>query len=369
MSKSVSLIATGDELVKGDYLDTNSHYFANLCSQNNIAVVSQQLVLDDQAHIERAVGIHIKNADAVIICGGMGPTSDDKTRFAIANVCQEKLIFNDKIYSLITKRIAKFNINLHESNKQQALFPKNCDLIPNEEGIAYGFKIEYQNKLIYALPGPPKECLPMFENYVIKDLKKHNFANYTNLLFYKMLGVIEPDIASDIDNIIKGSNLKVAYRWNYPYLDVKIIYSMRDKVYKGVQSYILQKYTNNIVSTKDISALEKLNNLLSNNSLMSKIFIYDNLTRGYFASKLFNNNQVQFINNKNSHTTICFEGLDEYHNNYEYKGETALICNVNKGGELLYQDSLIIPYKNKDVLNYAVEYMAYQIVKIIGDIL
>lgn len=362
MYKKVSFIATGDELVKGDCLDTNSNYFARQCTENNIEVVLHQLVLDNQADIEHAIKSIIGFCDAIIICGGLGPTSDDRTRFAVANFCNTELILNEEIYNDIKNKLFKLNITFHDTNKQQALFPKGSFLIPNKEGIANGFKLLYQNIMIYVLPGPPKECQPMFDNYVLKDLTTHNFSHQLNMLFYKMLGVIEPDIAFDIDSIIKGKSIQTAYRWNYPYLDVKVFCEDKHD-YDYINNYILNKYTPNIVSISNITALNQLNILLENNvNLLQSISIIDNLTKGLFLNKI---SYEETINNKhNNMISIVFEGLEEYYNAPKTQGQTSLNCKLIKNNNCIYKDTLLIPYKNEQVINYAIEYMAYQIIKI-----
>lgn len=363
MYKNVSLIATGDELVKGDYVDTNSHYFAQKCNKNNIDVISHQIVIDKQDYIENAIKSIIDFSDAIIICGGLGPTSDDKTRFAVASFCNTELVFNEKVCNDMKDRLAKLNITFHDANKQQALFPKNSFLIHNTEGIANGFKAIYQDTIIYVLPGPPKECIPMFDNYVIKDLKKHNFPNHRKMLFYKMLGVLEPKIASDIDSFIKGKNLQTAYRWDYPYLDVKVFYE--DKCsYDQINTYILNNYAANIVGISDITALSQLNTLLKNNTnLLQSISIIDNLTKGLFFNKIAHKGN---INNNNNMVSIVFEGLQEYYKAPKTQGQTSLNCKLMKNNKCIYKNTLLIPYKNEQVINYAVEYIAYQIITIIN---
>ena len=113
----------------------------------------------------------------MITIGGLGPTSDDRTRFAIAKVIDQELAFSERAWQHIQDRFTGMHLQLSNSNKQQCLFPINAELLPNPHGTALGAKINNGEKTLYMLPGPPRECLPMFNDFVLPELIKQYQSN------------------------------------------------------------------------------------------------------------------------------------------------------------------------------------------------
>jgi len=369
--KMVSFISIGNELISGDVIDTNSQYFTQLCQTNNITISSKKIILDDLTDIENTIEYELQHNNAIVISGGLGATSDDKTRFAVANVCNVNLKFNKSNWEDIKNKLAKFQINIHRANKKLSLFPEGSELIQNHNGLAYGFTININNKNIYVLPGPPKEAESMFKTFVLDDLIKNGFKNYRNFYTYKMLGVIETDIAYDIDKVINSFDISADYKWNYPYVDIKLNFENNSERINQIDEYIKNKYEENLISTSNITAFQQLQNTL--NSISETIYIHDKLTQGIFANKIVNE-KIKFINDNLDDYDyeyegyfVCFEGLLEYHQKKTSISSTQLSSKIFKSGQYVLSDHISIPYRGEEAMDFAVEYVSKELLKILKE--
>jgi molybdenum cofactor synthesis domain-containing protein len=368
--KNISFIATGNELVKGEILDTNSQYFSKKCHGLNMNIISQQIITDDKSKIKECILSKLKDNQAIIICGGLGPTSDDKTRYAVAEIAKRELNYNEHVWNYINNRLITFGIAVHQSNRKQALFPNGSEIIENPNGTAYGFKLLIDSqKIIYVLPGPPKECRPMFDNFVLPDLIQNGYQKQNSKhITYKMLGVIESDIADDIDDIVSNLNVETAYRWNYPYLDIKL--NVFDINIKEIMLLIEEKYSGFIISKNDLSASDQLSQVLCEKNIPKDFMIQDNLTRGELLTRIDNlkGNDFHYLSDLQSeyiYPCIIFNGLDEYHQKKSFTGKTYLSCKIIKEGNEVYSNEVYIPFRDEDVIEYAFEYASFQILKFI----
>lgn len=134
---------------------------------------------------------------------GLGPTKDDLTKESVAKFFQEDLVLHEKSLKQIEKRLLCFNKSMTESNKKQAYFPKNCEILENPNGTAPGFIIEKDNKIAIILPGPPYEMQPMFENKVIPYLEKLTSSTIKSKVL-RITGIGESDVADLISDILEN---------------------------------------------------------------------------------------------------------------------------------------------------------------------
>jgi nicotinamide-nucleotide amidase len=217
---SVALLATGDELTNGDILNTNGATIAQQLFANGIIVGEHVIVADNETAILKAITYQLQNHNTLIITGGLGPTSDDLTRFALAKYLQTSLMFNEEVWNTICQRLQQRNFPVHESNRQQALFPESATILPNLHGSAAGCFVKHNEQQIFMLPGPPKECLTMFSDHVLPKLK-HLFQPHYRLKWL-LTGVREGEIAAKIEAAIPHLKCHFGYRWNYPNLEFKL---------------------------------------------------------------------------------------------------------------------------------------------------
>lgn len=166
----INLLLTGTELMTGDILDTNSAMMAQLCFDQGIQVALKSTIPDDfQLLIDEIERLSL-NADVLIVNGGLGPTSDDLTAQALAKVLGRELEIHPQALSHLEAWTTKRNYPLTESNKKQALLPKDIDLVANETGSAVGFKVKHNNCLIICTPGVPHELKTMMTQEILPEL-------------------------------------------------------------------------------------------------------------------------------------------------------------------------------------------------------
>ena len=164
------VVAIGTELLLGQIVDTNSSWLGEQLSAAGIDSCLQVKVGDNLNRMVKAIRQTLEDADAVIICGGLGPTHDDITREAIAEIMGVGLEFNDEVGMVISEMFASRNRRMPEINMRQAMVPKGANIIEQRRGTAPGLICPVGNKVIYAVPGVPYELYEMFERAILPDL-------------------------------------------------------------------------------------------------------------------------------------------------------------------------------------------------------
>ena len=164
------VVAIGTELLLGQIVDTNSSWLGEQLSAAGIDSCLQVKVGDNLNRMVKAIRQTLEDADAVIICGGLGPTHDDITREAIAEIMGVELKFNDEVGMAISEMFASRNRRMPEINMRQAMVPKGATIIEQRRGTAPGLICAVGDKVIYAVPGVPYELYEMFERAILPDL-------------------------------------------------------------------------------------------------------------------------------------------------------------------------------------------------------
>ena len=168
------VVAVGTELLLGQITDTNSQWIGEQLAAVGIDSLLQVKVGDNLARIEAVVQRMLSDADALIMCGGLGPTHDDLTREAIAAVMDAPLEPDESVADVIRGMFASRNRRMPENNLRQALVPVGAAVIPQTRGTAPGLicpvRVDGVDKVIYAVPGVPHEMKDMIERAVVPDL-------------------------------------------------------------------------------------------------------------------------------------------------------------------------------------------------------
>ncbi|HVS51807.1 MAG TPA: CinA family nicotinamide mononucleotide deamidase-related protein [Opitutaceae bacterium] len=164
------LLTLGDELLLG--LTANGHLtFIGGQLGRRGALLQRNVTITDEAD---AIAAQFREswarADVVITTGGLGPTCDDRTREAIADVLGQKLVFDPKIEQAIAERFTRFGRKMTANNLKQAYVFERGEVLPNANGTAPGLWVEQDGKVLVMLPGPPNELQPMFAEQVLPRL-------------------------------------------------------------------------------------------------------------------------------------------------------------------------------------------------------
>ncbi|MET0420750.1 MAG: competence/damage-inducible protein A [Acidimicrobiia bacterium] len=168
------VLAIGTELLLGQIVDTNSSWIGEHLSAAGIDTCEHRKVGDNLGRMVDCLRELLERADAVIVCGGLGPTPDDVTREAIAEVMGVELERRDELIDDIRRIFGDRNREMPENNLRQADVPKGGHAIPNPIGTAPGLQCEVEiggvTKVVYAVPGVPYEMKPMISDVVLPDL-------------------------------------------------------------------------------------------------------------------------------------------------------------------------------------------------------
>lgn len=165
-----NVLAVGTELLLGQINDTNSSWLGEQLAAAGIESHLQLKVGDNLARMEDALSVALVDADAVIVCGGLGPTHDDLTREAIASLMGAELVQDDSVAAVIREVFVRRNREMPANNLRQALVPTGATVIPQTRGTAPGLICPVGDRVVYALPGVPHEMKDMFERAVLPDL-------------------------------------------------------------------------------------------------------------------------------------------------------------------------------------------------------
>lgn len=166
------VVAVGTELLLGQIVDTNSAHIGERLAASGIDCHTQTKVGDNLGRIVDALRAALARSDAVIVCGGLGPTQDDITREAIARVMNVPLRRDAQILERIAAMFLARGRQMSANNARQADVPEGATPIPQTMGTAPGLICPVGQKVLYAAPGVPYELFDMLERAILPDLRR-----------------------------------------------------------------------------------------------------------------------------------------------------------------------------------------------------
>ena len=185
---TAEILAVGTELLTPFRQDTNSLYLAGRLNDAGIDVRWKTVVGDRTDDLVAVVRQARQRADVVLATGGLGPTSDDLTREAVAEVLGLALAEDPRLLEGIRARFAARGMTMPEANRRQALVPRGAVVLPNPAGTAPGLWIDAGEGAIVLLPGPPREMQPMFEAHVEPRLRARSAGRQVRRRVIKVTG-------------------------------------------------------------------------------------------------------------------------------------------------------------------------------------
>ena len=168
------VLAIGTELLLGQIVDSNSAWIGEQLAASGIDSYEHRVIGDNQTRIVDALRDLLGRSDAVLICGGLGPTQDDLTRDAIAELMGVPLVRRMDLAEQIATMFRARLRDMPQNNLRQADIPEGGDAIPNPIGTAPGLCCPVDGKVVYAVPGVPYEMQLMVTEHVIPDLLRRS---------------------------------------------------------------------------------------------------------------------------------------------------------------------------------------------------
>jgi nicotinamide-nucleotide amidase len=300
----VEIVAVGTELLLGQIADTNSQWLGEHLAASGFDSHFHQHVGDNHERMVLAFRTALARSDALIVCGGLGPTQDDITRAALAEVLNVPLERHEELIEIIRQLFASRGREMTDNNLLQADVPKGATIIPQTRGTAPGLICQLGQKVIYAVPGVPYEMSDMFERAILPDLnERQRLVGETSVIKSRVLrtwgssesGLAEA-VAERFDALEDGGRVTIAFLAS-GIEGIKIRLTVRGEddadatgllreEEQHVRALIEEHLGDVIFSTNDESMEEVVAGLLHERGVT--LSVAESITGGLIASRLVN---------------------------------------------------------------------------------
>ncbi len=200
------IISIGTEILLGEILDTNTQYIASRLPALGIDLYHTSVVGDNLGRLVEVIGRAWERSDLVLATGGLGPTEDDLTREAIAQVLGEEITTDPELERGLREIFTRLGIPMPERNVKQAALIPSTRAIPNPRGTAPGWWVERDGRVIVAMPGPPAEMQRMWEAEVAPELERRSPGAVLAVRTLKTTGIGEAAVDEMVSPLLKSSN-------------------------------------------------------------------------------------------------------------------------------------------------------------------
>jgi nicotinamide-nucleotide amidase len=193
------LITIGDEILIGQIVDTNSAWMGQQLNLQGIEVYQVTSVHDDHTHIMTALANAEKNADLVLITGGLGPTKDDITKDCLCEYFETELVFHPEVLEHVTSLLSSRNVSINKLNRDQAMLPASCTVLHNSAGTASGMWFERNGTIFVSMPGVPFEMEAIMTEEVFPRLIERGISQSIVHKTVLTIGLPESMLAEKIE--------------------------------------------------------------------------------------------------------------------------------------------------------------------------
>lgn len=286
MKKDAEIIAIGNEILEGMTVNTNASYISTSLGMIGIQVVRHTVIPDELGIIQSSFQEALERSKIIICTGGLGPTCDDITRNAAADLFHSPLQFNQELAHELKKRYGEIS-----TLQDQATVPIKAKIIPNFLGTAYGFIFEKEDSLLILLPGVPQEMKAMISESVIPFLQSRNGKEEKKFTNTFLFGLI---YEAEIDPMLRQLKTK------YPEIDFGIYPSLGNvtvrmtiQAEKGEEAklklkpaveMLLKKFSRHFIAENTLSLEEVVFDYMKSKRLT--LSIAESCTGGQIAARL-----------------------------------------------------------------------------------
>ncbi|CAA0089741.1 Nicotinamide-nucleotide amidohydrolase PncC [Zhongshania aliphaticivorans] len=220
----LQLLLTGNELMAGDTIDSNSSMIAQLITEYGWRIDKKVTVGDDLKLLEQQIQHLANDCEVLIINGGLGPTVDDMTSLALAGISGNTLCEHPDALAHLTQWCNHRGFKLNASNLKQTMLPAGSQIIANSRGSAVGIKMLLGNCLILATPGVPSELRAMMNEEIIPLLSSQFPSDYIQTQRLAVFGLGESSIQELVNKKLPNwpNDVELGFRASMPVLEVKL---------------------------------------------------------------------------------------------------------------------------------------------------
>ncbi len=289
------ILSTGDEVLLGDIVDTNSAYLCQNLKNMGLTVGKITTVGDDLNLIASEIETVSLSADICLVTGGLGPTQDDLTAAACSKAAKDKLMLNKAALASMAVYFKKRGFILTEDNKKQAILPSKSIMLKNCNGTAPGFYIKIHRCLFFFIPGVPAEMKAMF-NKEVKPVLVSQFKLKNHILIERLtiFGLGESRVGVLLNGFRdKFPQMRLGFRANFPVVEVKIILSAAPKdeqkersKLKAAKKWTVDQLENKVISDQGLSLEQVVGKLLTNQK--KTLAVAESCTGGLISNMMTN---------------------------------------------------------------------------------
>jgi len=212
------VLTIGDELLRGEIVDSNKSYLSDRLLGLDIETHFHSSVREDPADMRDALERAFGRSDIVLVSGGLGPTRDDLTTEVLAETIGRKLLLDAASLEMIRDFFASVGREMAANNEKQAWFPEGAEVLANPIGTAPGFLVEEQGTLVFCMPGVPRELYRMVDEQVLPRITAR-MAGERLVVRAKLLrtfGIGESSLDAELSDIASDGDVTLGFRTAFP---------------------------------------------------------------------------------------------------------------------------------------------------------
>jgi nicotinamide-nucleotide amidase len=211
------IVTIGDELLRGEIVDTNQSFLSDRLLGLDIETHYQTSVRDDAADMIDAFRRASTRSDITLVSGGLGPTRDDLTAAVLAEAFDLKLVLDEDALEGIRSFFHVVGREMTENNATQAYFPEGAEILPNPIGTAPGFSIAQGGTRFFCMPGVPREMARMMDEQVLPRVSaSRSGGGAVRARLLRTFGMGESTLDSELKDIAASGNVTLGFRTSFP---------------------------------------------------------------------------------------------------------------------------------------------------------
>jgi nicotinamide-nucleotide amidase len=287
------ILTIGDELLRGEIVDSNKALMASRLLQLDVECHYQSSVRDDPKDMRDAFHRGVARSDLLLVSGGLGPTRDDLTTEVLADALGRTLEFDEPSFENLRAFFERIGREMNDTNRKQAFFPAGADILANPVGTAPGFFLEEQGTLVFCMPGVPRELSLMMDEQVlprIADRFEGNRAvSRVRARLLRTFGMGESTLEGELSDIAKDGQTELAFRTSFPDNFLRVVargasISEADARIEGVIAVIRERIGDLIYGEGDQTLEAVVGQLLAEKE--RTVAVAESCTGGLIAQKL-----------------------------------------------------------------------------------
>lgn len=353
MDMNISIIAVGSELLLGQIANTNGQYLSRLFNSIGKSVVEHTVIGDNPQRLEYVIKEGLKRFDTLVFTGGLGPTKDDLTKHTVAKVLGKNLVTDTNALEYIENYFKEQGQEMTPNNKQQALVIEGAKVLQNNYGMASGMLVEYEDKKVILLPGPPSEMQPMAKNELLPYLMDEDRVIHSEQL--RFAGIGESKVETELMDLIDSQeNPTIAPLAGTHEVYIRLTANANTeneckKLIEPTKEKILARIGDYYYGSDDIVIEQALMNIIN-----KSFSIYDGVTNGALYTRLKNQDLNHLLKGQLPDSSVFVSDFDDILDKLKYVSQYVKdLYKTDWGIALLHnQEQVYLGYYDDSVFKY-----------------